>query len=474
MQVSQADLISILMRFNPWWKGRSFSVPAWHRPVFQELYTWMLNPPAPRALFLSGARQVGKTTLLLQLIKKLVTEEGIPAPSICFCTMDHPLLKRASLDYIVQTLKDLDTAEYSPRFLFIDEIQCVKDWETWIKFAVDFSKDTRIIFTGSALPLSNVSPESGVGRWHTFCIYPLSFFEYVQIRKTSVAEIPPLESLSELFRASTIELARIASLADDLKGHFYEYLLRGGFPQTALVSDIDEAERLIREDILDKIIKRDMTEFFGVRHVLDLESIFLYICMHDGNIVDIKTLCENLEIKRPTAQAYIEILESAHLLTKLKPLGYGKDILRGRFKIYLNDPALYPAVFLKGKDLLYDQKYLGQCVETAVFQHLIRLMYKQHFLLSYWQNKKKQEVDFIALMSNANAENVIPFEVKYREQNTDKADFPGLVEFFSDKKSEYGYIITKNSSDIGLMPWGKIMKIPAHLFCWWISNIKHL
>lgn len=56
-------------------------LPAWHRAAYQELELWLINPPAPRAIFLSGARQIGKTTLLLQVIDKLL-KEGVKPENI--------------------------------------------------------------------------------------------------------------------------------------------------------------------------------------------------------------------------------------------------------------------------------------------------------------------------------------------------------------------------------------------------------
>ncbi|MBQ7617412.1 MAG: ATP-binding protein [Desulfovibrio sp.] len=395
----------------------------------------------------------------------MLTDKGVPAESILYATMDHPLLKLAWLEQVIKTWQELDTKAYT-RFIFIDEIQCAKDWETWVKFTVDFSKENRIVFTGSALPIANESSESGVGRWHTCSMHTLSFYEYMEIRNSDEVAIPPIKSLSELFTISPVELRRIGALSESYKGHFYEYLLRGGFPQTALVAGISKAQQLISEDIIDKIVKRDMTAFFGVRHVVDLESLFLFICLHDGSLIEMKTLCENLEIKRPTVQSYLEILEAAHLITRLKPFGFGKDILRGKVKVYLSDPSIAPSVLLKDKTLLSDQQALGQCAKSAICKHLTKQASAKKFFFSFWRSNKKHEVDFIA----SDGKSSIPFEVKYREQHTDKKDFLGLIEFFKEKNPDHGYVITKNSSDIGLVPWAKCMKIPAHLFCWWMGQ----
>ncbi|HMZ12479.1 MAG TPA: ATP-binding protein, partial [Plasticicumulans sp.] len=63
MKVSRAELIAVLAQFNPWWRGEGIGdLPRWRRAAFRELSRWLLAPPAPRAVLLSGARQIGKTT----------------------------------------------------------------------------------------------------------------------------------------------------------------------------------------------------------------------------------------------------------------------------------------------------------------------------------------------------------------------------------------------------------------------------
>ena len=67
MRVSKEELVAVLAQFNPWWRGEAIAaLPIWRRAAFRELQAWMTQPPAPRAVLLSGARQIGKTTLLLQ------------------------------------------------------------------------------------------------------------------------------------------------------------------------------------------------------------------------------------------------------------------------------------------------------------------------------------------------------------------------------------------------------------------------
>jgi len=470
MKISKDELVSILAQFNPWWRGEAMTdLPAWRRAAFHELFEWVANPPAARAVLLSGARQIGKTTLMLQAVDTLLKQE-VPAGNILYATFVHPILKLAGIDAVLEAWREREPRVDGNEYLFLDEAQFIREWGTWVKHQVDFAKYRRIAFTGSAMPLIELDQESGVGRWHTIRLTTLSFYEYLQIKKVSLPELPKLKSMRELFDWSQADFYRTTESAKPYVGHFHEYLLRGGFPQTAQVESINQAQRLLREDIIDKVLKRDMTALFGVRRVLDLESTFLYLCMHDGGLLDMPDLCSNLEVKRPTAQNYIELLQTAHLIYRLPPYGYGKDVLRGRFKIYLADAAIAPAVMLKGKSILEDPAALGVATETAVFKHLFARYYSQNVRFTYWRGKKEHEVDLVAEVGGA----LIPFEVKYRAQHTGLRDLKGLLELCQQKSIDRGYVVTKSLDDFGAIKElpdtaARIMRIPAPLLCYWMG-----
>jgi predicted AAA+ superfamily ATPase len=420
-------------------------------------------------VLLSGARQIGKTTLMLQAVDTLL-KQGVPAANIVYATFDHPILKLAGIDAVLEAWREREPRVDGNEYLFLDEAQFIRDWGTWVKHQVDFAKYRRIAFTGSAMPLIAADQESGVGRWHTIRLTTLSFYEYLQIKKLSLPELPKLKSLRELFDWAPPDFYRATESAAPYVGHFHEYLVRGGFPQTAQVESITQAQRLLREDIIDKVLKRDMTALFGVRRVLDLEHTFLYLCMHDGGLLDMSDLCANLEVKRPTAQNFIELLQTAHLIYRLPPYGYGKDVLRARFKIYLADAAIAPAVMLKGKAILEDPAALGVATETAVFKHLFARYYSQNVRFTYWRGKKDREVDLLAEVGGQ----LIPFEVKYRAQHTGLRDLKGLLELCQQKSIGRGYVVTKSLDDFGPIKElpdtnTRIMRIPAPLLCYWMG-----
>ena len=482
MKVSKEELIAILAQFNPWWRGEPIAdLPTWRRAAFRELYAWMTAPPAPRAVLLAGARQIGKTTLMQQAVEALL-RSGVPAANILYATFDHPVLKLSGIDAVLDAWREREPKADGLEYVFLDEAQFVRqggqNLGTWVKHQVDFRKERRIAFTGSAMPIAEDGQESGVGRWHTIRLTTLSFYEYVQIKQLSLPELPRLRSLRDLFDWSPAEFYRTTDAASAYVGHFHEYLVRGGFPQTAQVDSITQAQRLLREDIIDKVLKRDMTALFGVRRVLDLEHTFLYLCMHDGGLLDMVNLCANLEVKRPTAQNFIELLEATHLIYRLPPYGYGKDVLRARFKIYLADAAIAPAVMLKGKAILEDAEALGVATETAVFKHLFARYYAQNVRFTYWRGKRDHEVDLVAEVGGE----LVPFEVKYRAQHTGARDLKGLIELCQAKRIARGYVVTKSLDDFGPMrgeplaapvaeptAGTQIMRIPAPLLCFWMG-----
>lgn len=473
---SRPDLMAVLRQYNPWWVGDPVpDLPTWRRAAFRDLRTWVTEPPAQRAVLLGGARQIGKTTLLLQTIDSLVAS-GVPPANILYATFDHPLLKLAGLDEVLKLWREIEPAAEGPEFLFLDEIQVARDWQVWLKHQVDFHKNRRIVVTGSATPLVADGQESGVGRWHTLKLATLSFFEYLQLKGIPLPPVPEVNSLQKIAEWPSSEFSRVSELARPLVAHFHDYLLRGGFPQCAQVPSLDLAQKLLREDIVDKVLKRDMTALFGVRRVLELEQTFLYLCLHDGGLLDIPDLCKNLEVKKPTALNFISLLEATHLIHRLPPHGYGKKILRARYKIYLADAAIAPSVLLKGRALLDDPAGLGRAVETSFFKHVFTRYYARSIGFSYWRGNRNEEVDLVAETGSR----LVPFEVKYRSQKTGLGELKGMAALCREERIPHGYVITREITDFSVLELPdsaadtRLIKIPAALACFWLGQSELL
>src|SRR5688500_17169883 len=117
MIATDGELLSVLRQYNPWWSGGRNELPKWRRAVFRELAQWASEPPAGRAVLLSGARQVGKTTLFQQLIEHLLSK-GVPAKNILYATFDHPLLKLTGIDGVLRLWRDFEGPTEGIVYLF--------------------------------------------------------------------------------------------------------------------------------------------------------------------------------------------------------------------------------------------------------------------------------------------------------------------------------------------------------------------
>ena len=107
MKIPKAELFSVLQEFNPWWSGQPVAdLPDWERAASRQIRAWIDDGETKRALLLTGARQVGKTTLFRQAIRKLVTE-GFPPANLLYATFDHPILKLAGLERTLQAWDEL-------------------------------------------------------------------------------------------------------------------------------------------------------------------------------------------------------------------------------------------------------------------------------------------------------------------------------------------------------------------------------
>jgi len=466
---SQDEIERVLTAFNPWWTGTGReATPVWKRDAFTTLRKRVLNPPDRRATMLSGARQVGKTTMIRQVIGDLL-REGVSPAKVLYASFDTPIFRQAGPDAVLRAWRDRAGDADGTEHIFLDELQFVPHWGTWLKHQVDFWNGGRIVFTGSALPLAEAGTESGAGRWHQIRIDPLSFAEYLGFRGVSPPALPRSIPLAEMFDWQRREFFRAAEATQPYVRHFSEYLLRGGYPGSASAESIRDAQDLMRDDIIEKVLKRDMSDFFGVRRLPDLEAVFHYICGHTGGMLNTQALSKCLGVTRPTLERFLRLLEAAHLIRLLRPHGYGKEVLRGRVKAYPANPAFAPAILYRGEELLDNPGELGPIAEGVVHSHLFAGSRDRGSRLSYWRDSRGHEVDFIVEEQGE----TLPLEVKYRSGRPAARDLKGLRILCEKKGLRRAAVVTKSAEEFGLIPpedagfpsGTQILKIPAPALC---------
>jgi len=473
--IEHGELVSVLQGFNPWWSGRPISAPAFRRLAYGACRKYFDNPTLKRAVLLSGPRRVGKTTVLYQLADALL-HEGIAPRSVLYLSLDHPVLKLLGLREILDLYHQHIHPEGEPTVLLLDEVQYSRGWETEIKLLVDHQPNYRIVATGSATVVHKERlAESGVGRWVTVQVPTLSFYEFVHIR----SEIPPpVDSRlrpKDLFTTTTGDIQQLAAQLRPLLPLFQRFLLVGGFPETARQEDIDLCQRLLREDVVERVLKRDMTALFGVRNVNELERLFIYLCLHSGGILAHQTTAATLEVSRTSVANHLALLEQANLVYRLPPLRTGgKQVLRARNKYYLADAALRNAVLLRGEEILGQPEEMGLIVETTVLRHLYAYHYRDAPDIAYWRDATTgREVDIIVKSPAYH----LPFEVKYRERAAlDRTS--GLAVYSEAEGVQQAYLVTKQERDFGVATLDGIdtqfLKVPAHVLCYLLGQAETL
>lgn len=470
-----SEVLGVLQGYNPWWTGAPFERPPFQRLAYQACRGFLRDKSLKRAVLLSGPRRVGKTTILKQIAGDLVNEKVDPK-SILYISLDHPLLKLLSLPKILRIYHDIVYPEGKPAYLLLDEVQYSTDWELQLKQLVDHRPEYRILATGSASVVHRERiAESGVGRWIKVPIPTLSFYEFVHIRDDEPPKVSSDLRPTDLFSMGPAELLDVGARFRPLMPLFSRYLLVGGFPETARQEDIGLCQRLLREDVVERVLKRDMTMLFGIRNVGELEKLFIYLCLHTGGILSVQSCAAALGTTANTVSSHLEALEQANLVYRLPPdeIG-GKKVLKARNKVYLVDAALRNAVLLRDQEILKDPKETGVIVETAVLRHLYAYYYRETPRITYWRNPvTDKEVDIIVRTPRV----AIPVEVKYRE-DAGLSPKDGIVGYCRETKAPTAYWVTRREQDFGLVRFpgvdAKFMKVPAHIFTYLLGQAERV
>ena len=470
MLTNSENILKVMSATNPWWKtgkvSDSYAKP-FKRLAYFEGMKILQHPDIRRIALLTGARRIGKSTIMYQMIESLL-EQGVPPNRIVYISFDHPLLKLCRFDLVLDVYRQ-NVYPDDDVYYFFDEIQYASDWDAWLKTLYDSNPQCRAVATGSASPvLAGKAGESGVGRWSVLAIPTLSFYEYCALLKIETPEIEPdltPDGLRALPRQEqTMNFQRLSPLLR----HFNRYLTVGGFPELALSKDEHFAQRMMRDDIVDKVLKRDIP-VLNIRSIVDLEKIFLYLCFHSSGIISMEAISKELDgVTRPTVEKYIQYLESANLIYVSNPVDLsGKKVLKARPKIYIADAAIRNAVIMQ-EDLFTNPTEMGIMVETAVYKH-VRAFYNQVSAhVGYCRKSgKDNEIDITVEVLN----NRTLIEVKYREQYT--LGPKSLIVSEADKASS-ALLVTKQEDDFGPLEANPaVYRIPAYAFVYLLSHANH-
>jgi predicted AAA+ superfamily ATPase len=467
---SDENLLKVLSGTNPWWRTGKFpdgiAKPVKRFAYFEGMKI-LQHPDIRRMIVLTGARRIGKTTIMYQMVENLL-EQGTDSRRIVYISFDHPLLKLCRFDKILEVHRQ-NIYPGDDIYYFFDEIQYADNWDAWLKTLYDTNLHCRAVATGSASPvLAHKAGESGVGRWNILPIPTLSFYEYCNLLNIETPELTPDIKPSGLRGLSRQEQAMTFQKLSPLLRHFNRYLTVGGFPELALSKDEFFAQRVMRDDVVDKVLKRDIPALYNIRSVNDLEKIFLYLCYNSSGIISMESISRELSgVSRPTVEKYIQYLESANLIYVSNPIDIGgKKILKSQPKIYIADAAIRNAVIMQ-EDLLTNPIEMGLMVETSVYKHVRAFYCRLAANVGYYRKSgKDNEIDVVVDEPNSR----ILIEVKYREQYS-LGDKDPIV---SDAdKAASALLVTKREEDFGPLRINPaVYRIPAYAFMYLLGHAE--
>lgn len=470
---SKEGVLKVLTAYNPWWKTGGVNpqmAKTYRRFAFYEAMKRLDQVSLRRTVILTGTRRVGKTTIQYQMIQALL-ERGVPPQKIVFVSMDHPMLKLSGINEVLECYHENVYADQDA-YYFFDEVQYAQDWDKWLKTIYDMQPDTQVVATGSASPaLIRGNQESGAGRWSVIQVPTMSFYEYCELLNIDRPQIPENLKITPMLHMTQQQRTKIMMQLSKVQNHFNRYLQVGGFPELALAENDLMAQQIMREDVVDKVLKRDLPSLYNVRNATELERIFLYLCNVSSEIVSIEAIARELSgVSRPTVENYIQYLESANLIYQSWPVNMaGKKVLKASPKIYIADAAIRNAV-LMDDSLITNPVEMGKIVETAVYKHVAAFYYQQATSVGYFRGGKKgKEIDIV--VDYPNTKNIL-IEVKYRE-GAPIADDDAISELCSEASA--AVVVTKSANDFGVhntQSGTEMLRIPAFAFLYLLGHAE--
>ncbi len=303
---------------------------------------------------LSGVRRCGKSTLLLQFMDKL-RKEGISEDKMLLMNLESSEYDDIS-DHL--ELNSFLRSHISPKgqfYLFLDEIQRVKDWERTVNsLIVDTEAD--IYITGSNAHLLSTDLATYLtGRYVEVKMLPLSFKEYVELRGNG---------------RKTEEV-------------FSEYFKSGGFP--GIDPALGEyAVSTMLDDLYSSIVLRDMVSRGNIRKPEELGKMVTYMMINIGNPIESTNVAKELHMNPRTVEKYLALVQGAGMFYRADRYDLRSTALSPTPKYYVVDPGL------RNNTVGMTSKDSGRVLENIVYLELKRRGYS--IIVGTWNSK---EVDFV-------------------------------------------------------------------------------
>ena len=423
---------------NPWWQTEKISpnlALPFKRKLFSKLYQRLnLN----RILILKGPRRTGKTTIIYQMIESLLAR-GVKPFNILYLSFDDIDLRIRLAEILkVWERETKQTLENEPPlYLFLDEVQFLDFWEVDAKLFYDKKYPIKFFASGSSASLIRKTTESLAGRTFEETLLPLDFEEYLLIEGKQFGL-----TKENLKRLRNGEISFVP-FENKLLILWEKYLEKGGFPHL-LGTEPEEWERTLREDIVDKVVYRDLVQLYGIKKPETLERMFRYLAETSSGILNLSNLSSTLKMSWESTQNYLTYLKQALLVFTLPKYSRSpKETARSLEKAYVVDTGIMGIFSPPQKAALW---------ETAVARHLWENYKRDTY---FWRNG--YEVDIVL----ETKQGLLPVEVK-STANVGIKDLKGPTEFMKKFNCSGGVVLYAGPEKTQETEGGKIDFYPVY------------
>lgn len=326
-------------------------------------------------LVFAGARQVGKTTILKQIQTDLKNQGNF----CYFLNLEDPeylgLLNHNPKNLFKIFSFDLD----QKNFVFVDEIQYLKDPSNFLKYIFDEYRDKiKLIVSGSsAFYLDKKFKDSLAGRKRIFNVFTLSFKEFLRFKGEDDLESKNFNSLS-LEEKNKINI------------YYREFMIFGGYPRVVL-AELNEKQNVLQE-LAFSYLKKDIFEA-KIKQDEVFYKMFKILAHQVGNLVNGSELANTLDVSRTTIDNFLYVMQKSFHIALIKPFfkNIRKEIIKMP-KVYFYDLGLRN-FFVNNFNSYETRDDKGQLLENAVFK---QLMEKNNLgEMRFWRTVNQNEVDFI-------------------------------------------------------------------------------
>lgn len=463
LEITQQEILDRLAFDNPWWAVSDGISPVFdrypRRIYFEPFLNLVADKTVNRAIILMGPRRVGKTVMVYHTIKKLL-DQGVPGDCVLYLSLETPVYTGLPLERLLLLFREqFSHGRNHSLYIFFDEIQYFKDWEVHLKSLVDSYPEYRFVATGSAAAALRLkSQESGAGRFTDFLLPPLSFVEYLRFTDQENELIESPDKDQDFYQTKDIQ---------GLNRAFVDYLNFGGYPEAVFIETVrNESARFIKNDIIDKVLLRDLPSLYGINDIQELNRLFTVLAYNTGNEISYEGLTKQSGVAKNTVKRYLEYLEAAFLIKPLYSINQSARRLQrvGRFKVYLANPSMRAALF---GPVDADAEAMGTLTETAIISQWFHSFVMNRLHYARW---KDGEVDIVAV-DPVNRSPIGCIEIKWSDRSTrNYGDLYNLTQFARQNDVNDVSVTTRTVSSKVIVDGIEIKFVPSSLVCYSVSR----